>query len=107
MKTLTDTQNTRSNLASILLIGLLTLVQPAVAETTTAAEEVTGTTIIGTKEAPNVLNVVPWQGKELNADPWDIRPSPAQSVLEDSLQPIDRDVLRREIEYFNLIQGSK
>lgn len=69
-------------------------------------EETTGTTIIGTKEAPNVLNVVPWQGKELNADPWEIRPSPAQSVLEDSLQPIDRDVLRREIEYFNLIQST-
>lgn len=66
--------------------------------------EVTGTTIIGTKEAPNVLNVVPWQGKELSADPWEIRPSPAKSVLEESLQPIDRDVLRREIEYFNLIQ---
>ena len=70
-------------------------------------EEVTGTTIIGTKEAPNVLNVVPWQGKELSADPWEIRPSPAQSVLEESLQPIDRDVLRREIEYFNLIQQAE
>lgn len=69
--------------------------------------EVTGTTIIGTKEAPNVLNVVPWQGRELNADPWDIRPSAAQSVLEESLQPVDRDVLRREIEYFNLIQGTE
>lgn len=70
-------------------------------------EEVTGTTIIGTKEAPNVLNVVPWQGKELSADPWEIRPSPAESVLEESLQPMDRDVLRREIEYFNLIQDAK
>ena len=29
-----------------------------------------GTTIIGTKEAPNVLNVVPWQSKELSKDPW-------------------------------------
>lgn len=72
-----------------------------------AEEETTGTTIIGTKEAPNVLNVVPWQGKELSADPWEIRPSPAQSVLEESLQPIDRDVLRREIEYFNLIQDAE
>ena len=67
-------------------------------------EEVTGTTIIGTKEAPNVLNVVPWKGKELSADPWEIRPSAAESVLEESLQPIDRDVLRREIEYFNLLR---
>ncbi len=88
--------------SGILLLAL-TLAAPVQAED----EDVTGTTIIGTKEAPNVLNVVPWQGKELNADPWEIRPSPAQSVLEESLQPIDRDVLRREIEYFNLIQQAE
>ena len=79
----------------------------AISSLSVAEEETTGTTIIGTKEAPNVLNVVPWQGKELNADPWEIRPSPAQSVLEESLQPIDRDVLRREIEYFNLIHSNE
>ena len=107
MKTLTDAQNQNTKLATVLLIGLLALIPSAFAADEPAPVEVTGTTIIGTKEAPNVLNVVPWQGRELNADPWDIRPSPAQSVLEDSLQPIDRDVLRREIEYFNLIQGSE
>lgn len=111
MKTLTDAQNKKSKLATGTLISLLAISWSLVAPSAFAEDEpqveVTGTTIIGTKEAPNVLNVVPWQGKELNADPWDIRPSPAQSVLEDSLQPIDRDVLRREIEYFNLIQGSE
>ena len=65
-----------------------------------------GTTIIGTKEAPTVLNVVPWQNVELNLDAWNLRPSPARSVLEDSLKPIDKDVLRREVEYFNLLQDS-
>lgn len=106
MKTLTNTQNRVLPVAISVLIGLLA--NSAYAEETPKVKvETTGTTIIGTKEAPNVLNVVPWQGKELNADPWDIRPSPAQSVLEESLQPIDRDVLRREIEYFNLIQGSE
>ncbi|MCG8673040.1 MAG: hypothetical protein MI867_26835 [Pseudomonadales bacterium] len=112
MKTLTAAQKQNPQLATGLLIGLLAFSGIANAEETQdqkkpAFEETTGTTIIGTKEAPNVLNVVPWQGRELNADPWDIRPSPAQSVLEESLQPIDRDVLRREIEYFNLIQGSE
>ncbi len=65
-----------------------------------------GTTIIGTKEAPTVLNVVPWQNVELNLDAWNLRPSPARSVLEDSLKPIDKDVLRREVEYFNLLEDS-
>lgn len=68
-------------------------------------ETADGTTIIGTKEAPAVLNVVPWQGRELQADPNNIRPPEAQSVLEDSLRPIDRDVLIREVDYFNLLKG--
>lgn len=66
----------------------------------------TGTTIIGTQEAPTVLNVVPWQNIELRPRAWDGTPSTAQSVLEESLQPIDRDVLRREIDYFNLLHHS-
>ena len=108
MKIRLTTNRTRSHFKQPIKVCLLMVV------TTFSAlvyaeenSEVTGTTIIGTKEAPTMLNVVPWKGKELSADPWDIRPSPAQSVLEESLQPIDRDVLRREIEYFNLIQSAE
>ncbi len=65
-----------------------------------------GTTIIGTKEAPNVLNVVPWQDDEFTGDPWKIQPEPTRSVLENSQKPLDKDVLRREIEYFNLLRNT-
>lgn len=65
-----------------------------------------GTTIIGTKEAPNVLNVVPWQNRELNVDPWDSKPSLDSQLLNDSLKPVDQDELRRQVEYFNLLQHS-
>lgn len=64
-----------------------------------------GTTIIGTKEAPNVLNVVPWQDDEFTGDPWKIQPEPARSVLENSQKSLDKDVLRREVEYFNLLRN--
>jgi len=64
-----------------------------------------GTTIIGTKEAPNVLNIVPWQDDQFTGDPWGIEPAAARSVLEDSQKPLDKDVLRREVNYFNLIRG--
>jgi len=64
-----------------------------------------GTTIIGTKEAPNVLNVVPWQDDEFTGDPWKIQPEPARSVLDSSQQSLDKDVLRREVEYFNLLRN--
>lgn len=66
-----------------------------------------GTTIIGTKEAPNVLNVVPWQSKELSKDPWRSTPSHQSDVLLDSLKPVDGDELRRQVDYFNLLQHSK
>ena len=65
-----------------------------------------GTTIIGTKEAPNVLNVVPWQAKELGVDPWQPKPNFESQLLDDSLKPVDRDELRRQVEYFNLLQHS-
>ncbi len=65
-----------------------------------------GTTIIGTKEAPNVLNVVPWQSRELGVDPWGAKPTANSDVLNDALKPVDRDELRREVEYFNLLQDS-
>ena len=65
-----------------------------------------GTTIIGTKEAPNVLNVVPWQSKELSKDPWNATPSHHSDVLKDSLKPVDSDELHRQVDYFNLLQHS-
>ncbi len=85
-------------------LWVLLLTQAAFGLTAYAAGE--GTTIIGTKESPTVLNVVPWQNVELNLDAWDIRPAAASSVLDDSLNPIDKEVLRREVDYFNLLQGS-
>jgi len=65
-----------------------------------------GTTIIGTKEAPNVLNVVPWQNRELGVDPWQTEPDMDSQLLDDSLKPVDQDELRRQTEYFNLLQHS-
>lgn len=65
-----------------------------------------GTTIIGTKEAPNVLNVVPWQARELAVDPWGATPTHNSDLLNDSLKPVDRDELQRQVEYFNQLQNS-
>jgi hypothetical protein len=64
----------------------------------------TGTTIIGTQESPTVLNVVPWQTIELRPSEWEGTSAQTRSVLDDSLQPIDRDVLQRETDYFTLLR---
>lgn len=80
------------------------LLQQGVALPARALDE--GTTIIGTKEAPNVLNVVPWQSRELGVDPWGAQPSHDSDVLNDALKPVDRDELQRQVEYFNLLDSS-
>jgi hypothetical protein len=53
------------------------------------------TKIIGNRELPKVLYIVPWK-KPL---PGNLAGKPLQSVLDEALSPIDRDVLRRQIDY--------
>jgi len=92
-----------NRLHQLIRIPLLTLLATA-SQAAWSLDE--GTTIIGTKEAPNVLNVVPWQNRELNIDPWEAKPTLDSQLLNDSLKPVDQDELRRQVEYFNLLQHS-
>jgi hypothetical protein len=54
-----------------------------------------GTRIIGNRELPKVLYIVPWK-KPL---PGDLSGRPVDSVLDEALAPLDRDVFRREVQY--------
>ena len=62
-----------------------------------------GAVIIGTQEAPNVLNIVPWQGDEFKDTHWELPTELTNSVLKTPQKVVDKDVLLREIEYFNLL----
>jgi hypothetical protein len=53
------------------------------------------TKIIGNRELPKVLTIVPWK-KPL---PGELAGRPLTSVLDEALAPIDRDVFRREVNY--------
>ena len=53
------------------------------------------TQIIGNRELPKVLIIVPWK-KPL---PGDLAGRPLVSVLDEALAPVDRDVFRREVRY--------
>ena len=61
------------------------------------------TNVGGSQEAPTVLNVVPWKDKEVKIE----KKSPTTSILNQVLQPLDRDVLRREVQYFRSLQETK
>jgi hypothetical protein len=51
--------------------------------------------IIGNRELPKVLYIVPWK-KPL---PGDLAGRPGGGLLDEALAPIDRDVFRRQIQY--------
>jgi hypothetical protein len=53
------------------------------------------TQIIGNRELPKVLYIVPWK----KPGPGDLSGIPAESVLDEALAPLDRDVFRRQVRY--------
>jgi hypothetical protein len=58
------------------------------------------TQIIGNRELPKVLYIVPWK-KPLPGEPAG---RPTVSVLDEVLAPVDRDVFRRQMQYDAALQ---
>lgn len=86
--------------ARTLLVALSLFSAPLLAEEAPANDAPTvGTNVIGTQEAPTVLNVVPWKDKEVKLEKKD----PTSSLLNRVLEPLDQDVLRREVEYYRIL----
>jgi hypothetical protein len=59
------------------------------------------TQIIGNRELPKVLYIVPWK-KPL---PGQLSGRPVRSVLDEALAPVDRDVFRRQVDYGAQVQA--
>jgi hypothetical protein len=60
-----------------------------------------GMSILGNQEAPTSLVIVPWKSSELGGS---LGISP---MLDDSRQPIDRDVFMRSLRYYEIRSGKK
>ena len=53
------------------------------------------TQIIGNRELPKVLYIVPWKKPVAG----DLSGRPLVSVMDEALAPVDRDVFRRQVRY--------
>jgi hypothetical protein len=53
------------------------------------------TQIIGNRELPKVLYILPWK----KPVPGDLAGRPLVSVVDEALAPLDRDVFRRQVRY--------
>ena len=59
------------------------------------------TQIIGNRELPKVIYIVPWK----KPTPGDAAGRPPQSVVDEALAPLDRDVFRRQLSYNAQLQA--
>jgi hypothetical protein len=57
------------------------------------------TVVTGNRELPKVLYIVPWKKSDLG----DLPAQPFNTLLDEALTPIDRDVFRREVTYYDAI----
>jgi hypothetical protein len=76
---------------------------PVKAALPTAAEkrdlQLETTQITGNRELPKVMVIVPWK----TAEPAALAGRPVNSLVEEVLTPIDRDVMRRTLDYYKLL----
>jgi hypothetical protein len=60
-----------------------------------------GMSIVGNDEAPKSLAIVPWKGSELGDALNAIR------ALDGGRQPVDKEVFMRELDYYQIREGSR
>jgi hypothetical protein len=63
--------------------------------------ELDTTQISGNRELPKVMYVVPWR----RADPGEFAGRPLNSLLDEALTPVDRDVFRRQNRYYSALSA--
>ncbi|RPH53942.1 MAG: hypothetical protein EHM84_02840 [Lysobacterales bacterium] len=59
------------------------------------------TVVTGNRELPKVLYIVPWK----KADIGDLPAQPFNTLLDEVLTPVDRDVFRREVTYYGALSS--
>jgi hypothetical protein len=58
-------------------------------------------TVTGEREQPKVMYVVPWKRSDIG----DLTGKPMNSLVDEILAPVDRDVFKREVVYYNAVQA--
>jgi hypothetical protein len=61
------------------------------------------TAITGNRELPKVMVIVPWKKSEIG----DLAGKPPNSLVDEILQPVDRDEFRREIQYHAVLSPDR
>ncbi len=65
--------------------------------------ELETTQITGNRELPKVMVIVPWK----HSDIGDVAGRPSNSLVDEALRPVDRDVFRREVAYYEALSADR
>ena len=68
----------------------------AVAEDKDKTKELSGISIMGNKEAPKSLFIVPWKSSELGDEN-----TLSSSLLNEKMVPVDKEVFQRELDFYS------
>jgi hypothetical protein len=81
----------------ILVLAAALAVAPAHAAKKKQEDEVvemSGISIIGNRELPKTLFIVPWKSSEVGVE------TELTNTLNEGMQPLDREVFQRELDYY-------
>jgi hypothetical protein len=58
-------------------------------------------TVTGDREQPKVMYIVPWKKSDIG----DLAGKPMNSLVDEILAPVDRDVFKREVVYYKAVEA--
>lgn len=70
-------------------------------EETGEVVDMSGISIIGNRELPKSLFIVPWKNSEVGVE------TELTNTLNEGLQPVDREVFQRELNYYEFSRGGE
>ena len=65
------------------------------------AKELSGMSIVGNDEAPKSLYIVPWKSSEIGME------TTLNSMLNEKDMPVDRDVFKRQLDFYTVSKGKQ
>lgn len=87
---------------AVILISISFIVSAEDSKKDDEVKELSGISIIGNKEAPKSLYIVPWKNSEVG-----VRTSLISGLLDETMKPVDKDVFMRELEFYELSHSNK
>jgi len=79
------------------LVILLTFISISISVSAEERLDMEGTRIRGNQELPKVLYIVPWKRSDIP----DLSQPPLESLIDEALAPVDRDVFQRKVRYYD------